>query len=299
MSARRTALQRLLNAALIAIAVVAVPVDAQVAQRIAMAPASPDTIAEPDFKRMLAFAERDSVAPWWAPLASLALPGSGQASLGQDRFLPYLAIEAYAWVRYANDRRDGERFRTEYRALARSVARSAFGPATLNGPFEYYERMEKWVESGAYDLVPGGTIDPETDTLTFNGAQWLLARRTFWQDPDAPPEPGSPEYLEALRFYRGRAIQPDFRWSWRDAQLAQDVFRRTIARSLRNGAHRSGALAALRAGRPRLCGPPRRGRRGRLRRGEKGGSSPEATGSTAGSAGRGSALTAHQTTPIR
>lgn len=240
MSARPTALQRLLVAAVIANPAAAVPVGAQVAQRIAVAPVAQDTIAEPDFKRMLAFAERDGAAPWWAPLASLALPGSGQATLGQDRFLPYLAVEAYAWVRYANDRRDGERFRTEYRALARSVARSAFGPATPNGPFEYYERMEKWVESGAYDLVPGGTIDPETDTLTFNGAQWLLARRTFWQDPDAPPAPGSPEYLAALRFYRGRAIQPDFRWSWRDAQLAQDVFRRTIARS--NDAYRHAGM---------------------------------------------------------
>ena len=214
--------------------------NAQIAHRVAVAPATRDTIAAPDFTRMLPFGDRDTVAPWWAPLASLALPGSGQAMLGQDRFLPYLAIEAYAWVRFANDQRDGERFRTEYRALARSVARSAFGPATPNGPFEYYERMEKWVESGAYDLVPGGTIDPETDTLTFNGAQWLLARRTFWQDPDSPPAEGSEEYLAALRFYRRRAIQPDFRWSWRDAQLAQDVFRRTIARS--NDAYRHAGM---------------------------------------------------------
>lgn len=214
--------------------------DAQVDSRAAFAAPAPAMPAAPDLAHGTRIGERERAATWWAPLASLALPGVGQATLGQDRFIPYLAIEAYAWVRYANDSRDGQRFRAQYRELARSVARSAFGPAAPNGPFEYYERMEKWVESGAYDLVPGGTIEPETDTATFNGAQWLLARRTFWQDPDAPPPPESVEYLAALRFYRGRAVQPDFRWSWRDAQLAQDVFRRTIARS--NDAYRHASM---------------------------------------------------------
>lgn len=174
--------------------------------------------------------------PWLAPIASLVLPGLGQAQLGQQRFVPYLALELYALMRYRADQRDARRLTGEYRELARRVARSAFGSVTPVGPFEYYERMRKWVESGAYDLVPGGMTEPETDTTTFNGATWLLARRTFWADPDVAPPSSSGEFAAALLFYETRAIKPVYRWSWRDAQLEQDLFRRTIARS--NSAYR-------------------------------------------------------------
>jgi hypothetical protein len=168
---------------------------------------------------------------WWTPLASMALPGTGQALLSQDRFVGYLAVEGYAWVQYATDVRDGRRERDAYRALANRVARRYFPDPKPTGGFEYYEEMEHYIESGVYDQFPGGDVEPETDTLTFNGAMWLLARRTYWEDPNAPPPPGSAAYENALQFYERRAVPPEFRWSWRNAQLEQDLFRRTIARS--------------------------------------------------------------------
>jgi hypothetical protein len=167
----------------------------------------------------------------WAPAGSALLPGTGQWLLDQDRFIPYLALEAYAWLKYASDSREGARQRAEYRRLARTVARAQFATSTPNGNWEYYERMEHYTESGVYDAIPGGALQPEPDTTTFNGSVWLLARETYWEDPNTPPDPGSTAYTNALVFYSQRAVTPNYRWSWRDAQLEQDLFRRTIARS--------------------------------------------------------------------
>jgi hypothetical protein len=74
-------------------------------------------------------------------------------------------------------------------------------------------------------------IQPEPDTTTYNGSVWLLARETYWEDPNVPPDPGSAAYTKAVQFYAQRAVSPQYRWSWRDAQLEQDLFRRTISRS--------------------------------------------------------------------
>src|SRR3712207_68060 len=149
----------------------------------------------------------------------------------QDRFVAYLALEAFSWLQYANDLAEGRRRRDEYRRLARDVARAYYSERRPVGDFEYYERMEHYVESGVYDVVPGGALEPETDTITYNGFLWQLARQTFWDDPEAPPDPASAAYASALDFYERRAVRPDYRWSWRGAQLEQDLFRRTIARS--------------------------------------------------------------------
>ena len=169
--------------------------------------------------------------PWWTPLASAVLPGAGQARLGQDRFVGYLAVEAYVIIQYVIDSREASRRRGEYRELARRVARGFFSEPRPDGDFAYYESMSKYIESGVYDLVPGGELQPEVDTSTYNGDQWLLARQTFWASPDVPPDPASPEYAAALNFYRARAYGPEYRWSWRDAQLQQDLYRRTIGLS--------------------------------------------------------------------
>jgi hypothetical protein len=168
---------------------------------------------------------------WWAPLASATVPGSGQAVLGQKRWLPYIALEVWAWLQYIDVRREGSRRRREYQSLARDVARSEYpGPYPV-GDFEYYEHMLKNAESGEFDLFPGGDIDPETDTTTYNGRRWLDARRLFWEDPNDAPPPGSEPYLSALDFYEVNAIPPQYRWSWRSADVEYDVFRRTIVRS--------------------------------------------------------------------
>lgn len=182
---------------------------------------------------------RDSTprATPWAVLASAVVPGGGQALLRQDRVVAYLAVEAYSWARYFADAREGRRARASYRSLASEVARRPFSATRPIGDFDYYERMEKFVESGAFDAIPGGELDPEPDSTTANGAIWLLARQTYWADPSVPPPRTSPEYAFAEAFYRERAVPPEYRWSWANARLEYAEFRRMIRRS--NNAYRT------------------------------------------------------------
>jgi hypothetical protein len=181
--------------------------------------------------RSLGARAQDAPQSWWPPLASAILPGAGQGILGQDRALAYLAVESYGWIRYASDIREGRRQRHAYRALAAQVARAYLSESRPVGDFEYYERMEHYIESGVFDASPDAGIQPETNPESFNGFIWLRARTTFWEDPAIPPAPTSQPYFAALEYYSDRAIQPQFRWSWRNAQLEQDLFRRTIGRS--------------------------------------------------------------------
>jgi hypothetical protein len=143
-----------------------------------------------------------------------------------------MAVEGFLWLQYLTDRREAVRQRDAYRDVALRVSRAPFAGTKPLGDFEYYERMEHWIASGAYDTDPSTAgLDPETDTTSFNGAMWLLARRTYWTRPDTPPPPGSPAYLAALTFYAESAVRPGFEWSWRSARLEQDVYRRHIKES--------------------------------------------------------------------
>ncbi|MGI9078823.1 MAG: hypothetical protein ACR2G6_16075 [Gemmatimonadaceae bacterium] len=173
---------------------------------------------------------RSSSGPWWAPLASSVIPGVGQAIQGKQRALPYVAAEAFLLVQYLDSRRTGRIQRREYRDLAQ-IARSFFTDNFQVGDFEYYERMQHFIESGAFDVIPGGDLEPEPNETTFNGTTWRLARLTYWEDPEIAPPRDSEEFRRSINFYSDRAIREEFRWSWRNAQLEQDVFSRTIQRS--------------------------------------------------------------------
>jgi hypothetical protein len=171
------------------------------------------------------------VSPWYAPPLSALVPGLGQGLLRQQRGIVYIAAEGYLILRAIGAQRDARRERDAYREIARTVARSSFGAERPDGAWEYYERLQHVLESGAFNLTPGAALTPESDPATFNGAMWRLARETFWRDPDVAPAPTSPEYQRALEFYQRRAAGETFRWSWRDAQLEQDLYRQTIDRS--------------------------------------------------------------------
>jgi hypothetical protein len=171
------------------------------------------------------------VSPWVAPGLSALVPGLGQGVLRQQRGVAYVAAEAYLILRALNAQRDARRARDAYRDIARTVARAPFGGERPPGPWSYYERLQFTLESGAFNRTPGNGFTPESDPATFNGAIWRLARETFWRDPEVAPDPASEEYRRALAFYQQRAASDDFRWSWRDAQIEQDLYRQTIDRS--------------------------------------------------------------------
>lgn len=171
------------------------------------------------------------VSPWFAPPLSAVVPGLGQGLLRQQRGIVYLAAEGYLILRVIGAERDARRERDAYREIARTVARAGFGADRPDAAWEYYERLQHILESGAFNRTPGATLTPESDPATFNGAMWRLARETFWRDPDVSPDPSSAEYQRAVAFYERRAVGDSFRWSWRDAQLEQDLYRQTIDRS--------------------------------------------------------------------
>ena len=166
-----------------------------------------------------------------ATAASALVPGAGQALMGSRRAIVYALAEGIGWVAYTRQMRDGDRQRALYRDLSRSVARAQFVPNGPTGDWDYYERMEKFIASGAYDAVAGGAVDPEQDPGTYNGSIWLLARQTYWRDPNSPPGILSPEYQSALEFYERRAVPPALQWSWAGAAAGLQRYRRSIAAS--------------------------------------------------------------------
>lgn len=171
-------------------------------------------------------------APLWIrPAASLVLPGSGQLLARQDRGALYLATELYVLSQFLRLNQVARQDAGRFRELAFDVARRSYSPGVRDTTFEYFEQMEKFSASGAFSLGPGPAFVPEDDPTTYNGAVWLLARRTFWDNPNVPPPLDSPQYLRALQFYLTRAVGPNFLWSWKDASLEQQEFRLAIRRS--------------------------------------------------------------------
>ncbi len=170
---------------------------------------------------------------WVRPAASLVVPGSGQLLAGQDRGALYLASELFFLSQFVRLNQVAHQQADRLRDLAFDVARRSYAPspAVRDTAFEYFEQMGEFSSSGAFNRGTGPSFVPEGDPATYNGAMWLLARRTFWDDPNVPPPPGSPQYLRALQFYFTRAVGPNFLWSWRDAALEQQEYRRAIRRS--------------------------------------------------------------------
>jgi hypothetical protein len=179
-----------------------------------------------------------------APIASLAIPGLGQAVLGRERFVAYVAIEGFTLLQYAKDSRESARERRRYRGLARDVSRASFGGTRPDGSWDYYEAMERFLESGEFSLSANQLV-PEVDTTTYNGSRWLLARRTHWANPFVEPPRSSEEYQRALALYLEKAARPEFRWSWRNAQLQLDLYRGSIDRANDSARRARGALTLL------------------------------------------------------
>ena len=188
--------------------------------------------------------------PWWAPVASAVLPGSGQAVMRQTRAAGYAALELYTWLQFAESRRDARRARSEYRRIARDVARQPCAEPCPDGDWNYYERLEDpdFVGSGRFDAIPGGELDPETADSTYNGFVWGLARELYFGGRATVPT-SDPAYQRALGYYRQRAYGDADLWSWRDRQNLLGEYRLTIARQNSADHAATNALSVLVANR--------------------------------------------------
>lgn len=162
------------------------------------------------------------VAPASAAGRSLVLPGWGQLALGQRRAWGYLAVEVALWAYWADRRSAGADARRAYRDLAWSRARLAAG-VRVDGDWAYYETLEEWTRSGAYDADPSRPgVQPEQDATSFNGYVWSLARGQYLPG-DGPPDEGDPRYTRALAYYEERAYGAAYLWDWsgKEGELAR------------------------------------------------------------------------------
>jgi len=173
-----------------------------------------------------------------AVVASMVLPGSGQWLQGKSRWVPYLALEVWSWLRFRERRHEWRRLTDRYRDLAWSVARRVSVGERRDTVFEYYEALTHYNSSGAWDAAPlEGGLQPEQDTTTFNGQLWSLARSLFYP-AGRDYEPGSGPYEAALEYYQTHGIPPSYAWAWGGSSLEQQVFADVIVDS--DNAYRDG-----------------------------------------------------------
>lgn len=173
----------------------------------------------------------DAMPLWAAPIASAVVPGLGQVRLHKDRFVAYMAAEAFLLLQYTRNSREGKNNAADYRALARDIARRSFPGSHPDTVFQYYEKVAKYLESGSFSLALAGPTVPEIEASTFNGEQWVLARQLFGLPLDNRDLSRFPTYQQALAYYESRAIPQAYGWSWRNAQLEKDIYRKSIDRS--------------------------------------------------------------------
>ena len=182
-------------------------------------------LAEQVFQALLAptscpLAERHQVAdaepalsPGQAFLYSALVPGLGQRKLGKGRWVAYLAVEGATWIGFGHARWSATDRRGQYQDLAWNVGRQ-FNGSRVDGDFRYYEAMEKFETSGAFDTDPAAPgVQPQMDPSSFNGRAWSLATEIHFPT-GANPLPGDPEYEAALADYQARAYDERFEWSW-------------------------------------------------------------------------------------
>lgn len=176
---------------------------------------------------------RDSLpalpGPGRAFLYSVVVPGAGQWLLDQERWPPYAAFELWGWIQLVDSRSDGKALQRRYRDLAWLVARRVSAGPRRDGDFDYYEALANFRASGAFDADPSRAgVQPERDESTFNGSVWALARALFFPAGEPEPPEDSPQYRQALEYYRSRAYTPEYAWDWGENGLEQEAYARLI-----------------------------------------------------------------------
>jgi hypothetical protein len=159
-------------------------------------------------------------------LASAVLPGAAQFLMGEDRWVPYVAVEAWALISYQQQRRLARSLERRYRDVAWQVARRVSVGERRDTVFEYYEAMAQYNSSGGW-MPDGG---PERQAGTFNGDLWRLAQALYLPSGQPAP-PGSAAYDAAVAYYLARAIPPGYSWAWGVNFLEQEVFADLISES--------------------------------------------------------------------
>jgi hypothetical protein len=181
--------------------------------------------------RLVPQAAPTTTDPGIAFAASAIVPGAGQFLLKADRWVPFLALEVWGWVSYADRHNDANRLARQYRDLAWVAGRRNSIGERRDSTFEYYEAMSHFAASGLFDFDPRlSGVQPELDATTYNGEQWRLAKSIYFSGGVEYPV-GSPQYTRALEYYQTRAIPASFAWAWGASNLELQTFRDLIRSS--------------------------------------------------------------------
>jgi hypothetical protein len=150
--------------------------------------------------------------------------------LKDQRWVPYIALEAFGWLSYAHQKSRGRALERDYRDLAWNVARRVCDCNRRDTVFSYYEAMSELDESGFFDadrFTDG--VQPETNPQRYNGQQWERAKALHLSGQE--PVPGTAAYDSALAYYQRNAVPDGYRWDWRESPFEQEAFNRLIAQS--------------------------------------------------------------------
>jgi hypothetical protein len=166
------------------------------------------------------------------------VPGLPQYLEGQWRGWAYFAAEGAAiagmvfFNAQAHDRLD------RYHEISRQARRNFVLGGLRNNPEEvteemsggfgeYYEDLTKWPSSGDYDNDPSlDGIQPETDTRTYNGHQWQIAKINNYSGTNGgiPVAQSAEEESHALAAYREAVYPLQYNWDWTGLESSEALY---------------------------------------------------------------------------
>ena len=202
---------------------------------------------------------RERLDPRLRLLLGALVPGLPQLLDGKSRAYGYFAAEAVSITGLVVLSSRGDSHEYRYRILARTARRNFVFPGLRNNPDEvadpnipgygeYYEDMLKWASSGDFDndpSLPG--IQPETDTRTYDGHQWQIAKiNNYTSSSGGIPVPGSPEEEQkALESYQRQVYPLKLNWDWTGLDSEYHEFHHLFDQSEAAYRRRSGFAALL------------------------------------------------------
>lgn len=166
------------------------------------------------------------------------VPGLPQYMEGKWRGWAYFAAEGAAiagmvfFNAQAHDRVD------HYNEISRRARRNFVLGGLRNNPEEvtdemsggfgeYYEDLTKWTSSGDYDNDPSREgIQPETDTRTYNGHQWQIAKINNYSGTNGgiPVAQSAEEEARALAAYSEAVYPLQYNWDWTGLESSEILY---------------------------------------------------------------------------
>jgi hypothetical protein len=172
-------------------------------------------------------------------------PGLPQYLEGYWRGYAYFAAEAASITGIVFYNAQAHNRRDRYHMIARDARRNYVLGGLRNNPGEaadpipggvgeYYEDLTKWPSSGDYDNEPSlDGLQPETDTRTYNGHQWEIAKINNFSGTNGglPVARSQEEEARALAAYMSAVYPVELNWDWTGIEDTEAEYHRMFDRA--------------------------------------------------------------------